>query len=171
MTIGDLATLEKQASDCGLLLRVKVRRPIGLWAFRLLVGKHLSSEKVQILGEMKAWAYYGTNGFQLDTMQVREGAPEGVGHLVWAGTMAWALEKTICKSARLLAIHDDPRQHKRLTRYFRMRGFNFVRDVGSAPSDLPLRLVWGGAGTLMVASCHEVYESSRHLWENAWKNK
>lgn len=125
---------------------------------------------MQILGEMKAWAYYGTNGLQLDTMQVRKGSPEGVGHLIWAATMAWALEETICKSARLLAIHDDSRQHKRLTRYFRMRGFEFVRDVGSAPSDLLLRVVWGGAGTLMVANCNEVYKSSRNLWEMTMNN-
>ncbi len=81
--------------------------------------------------------------------------------------MAWALEETICKNARLLAIHDDSSQHKKLVSYFKKRGFRTVRNVGSAPFDLPLRMVWGGAGALMVANCREVYEYSYLLWESS----
>jgi len=34
-------------------------------------------------------------------------------------------------------------------RYFRQLGFEPTREVGAAALDLPLRLVWGGAGLLM----------------------
>ncbi len=78
--------------------------------------------------------------------------------------MAWALESTPCKTSRLLAIHDEDQQHLRLIKYFGKRGFKVVREVGSSPLDLPLRTIWGGAGSLMVADCLEVFEYSRRLW-------
>ncbi len=160
-----LIELEEQAMKAGLLLRIQVRRPFNLWALRLVVAKKIEPRKIQILGEMKAWAYHGERGLQLDTMHVDSKASSCVGHLIWAATMAWALEVTPCKKARLLAICDAEKQHKRLVRYFLKRGFSIVRDVGSAPKDLPLRMVWGGAGTLMVAECSEVLERSFQLWE------
>jgi len=49
----------------------------------------------------------------------------------------------------LLAIRDNDQQHRRLVRYFRQLGFEPIREVGAAAMDLPLRLVWGGAGLLM----------------------
>ena len=101
-------------------------------------------------------------------MRVRKNAPAGVGHLIWASTMAFALEATPCEKARLLAINDDERQHARLVRYFFMRGFKKVRDVGSHPLDLPLRMVWGGAGTLMAADCKEVLLKSSRYWEQSY---
>ncbi len=159
-----LSDLEEQALRSSLLLRIQVRRPFNLWALRLVVADYLEPEKVRILGEMKAWAYNQTNGLQLDTMRVSASAPGGVGHLVWAATMAWALENTPCSKARLLAIRDEERQHKRLVNYFLKRGFYTVREVGSAPMDLPLRMIWGGAGELMVADCKEVFEKSYRLW-------
>ncbi len=164
MTIEGLARLEYQASEAGLLLRIQVRRPFNLWALRLVVADYLETDKIRILGEMKAWAYNGANGLQLDTMQVSPKAPAGVGHLIWAATMAWALEETPCRSARLLAIYDENNQHKVLQRYFRRRGFKTVRHVGSSPMDLPLRLVWGGAGAFMVGDCEEVLERNYRSW-------
>ena len=92
-----LIDLESQASKAGFLLRLQVRRPLKLWAMRLVVAKYISSKKVKVLGEMKGWAYAGNNGFQLDTMQVSPQAPLGTGHLIWAATMAWALEETPCR--------------------------------------------------------------------------
>ncbi len=160
-----LHTLEKQASCAGLLLRIQIRRPLNLWAFRLVVGTQLANDKVQLLGEMKGWAYQSANGLQLDTMRVLSSAPKGVGHLIWASTMAWALDQTQCKRARLLAILDEEKQHNALLRYFKKRGFESVKEVGSSPLDLPLRMVWGGAGSLMVADCFEVYDYSKKLWE------
>ncbi|HGY5540307.1 MAG: hypothetical protein AB8A49_05545 [Prochlorococcus sp.] len=160
-----LIKLEQQACDAGLLLRLKVGRPLNLWSLKLVVAQALKAERIQIWGELKAWAYGGVKGLQLDTMRVHPEAPAGVGDLIWASTMAWALESTPCKQARLLAICDERRQHHRLIRYFRQRGFLAIREVGAAPMDFPLRLVWGGAGTLMVAKCSEVLDRSGRRWQ------
>ena len=149
MTKPNLTLLEKDASNRGLLLRIQVRRPLNIWTFRLVVGEKTSKEKIQLLGEMNGWAYQNTKGLQLDTMKVAKNANPKVGDLIWAATMAWALEETPCRSARLLAIYDENNQHKILQRYFRRRGFDIVRTVGSSPMDLPLRLIWGGAGAFM----------------------
>ena len=164
MTKPNLALLEKEASDRGLLLRIQVRRPLNIWSFRLVVGQEISIDKIQLLGEMKGWAYQNTKGLQLDTLKVGENANSNVGNLIWAATMAWALDETPCQSARLLAIYDENNQHKILQRYFRRRGFNTVRTVGSSPLDLPLRLVWGGAGEFMVGDCLTVLERSYRSW-------
>ena len=164
MTKPNLTLLEKEASDRGLLLRIQVRRPLSLWSFKLVVGEITSNEKIQLLGEMKGWAYQNTKGLQLDTMKVGKNVNSDVGDLIWAATMAWALEETPCQSARLLAIYDENNQHEILQRYFRMRGFNTVRKVGSSPLDLPLRLVWGGAGAFMVGDCKKVFERSYRSW-------
>ncbi len=164
MTKPNLTVLEKEASERGLLLRIQVRRPANIWSFRLVVGKIASEEKIQLLGEMKGWAYQNIKGLQLDTMKVARNANFRVGDMLWAATMAWAIEETPCRSARLLAIYDESNQHKILQRYFRRRGFNKVRDVGSSPLDLPLRIVWGGAGAFMVGNCEEVLERSYRSW-------
>ena len=164
MTKPNLNLLEKEASDRGLLLRIQVRRPLWIWSFKLVVGKQTSNKKIQLLGEMKGWAYQDTRGLQLDTMKVGNNVNHSVGDLIWAATMAWALEETPCRSARLLAIYDENNQHKILQRYFRRRGFNLVRKVGSSPLDLPLRLVWGGAGAFMVGNCEKVFERSYRSW-------
>ena len=79
---------------------------------------------------------------------------------IWAATFAWALEATPCRSARLLAIRDNDQQHRRLMRYFRQLGFEPVRELGAAALDLPLRLIWGGAGLLMRGSVSEGLQRS-----------
>ena len=159
-----LTLLEKEASDRDLLLRIQVRRPLNIWSLRLVVGEITSKNKIQLLGEMKGWAYQNTKGLQLDTMKVGNNANSKVGDLIWAATMAWAIEETPCRSARLLAIYDENNQHQILQRYFRRLGFNTVRKVGSSPMDLPLRLVWGGAGAFMVGNCEKVFERSYRSW-------
>ena len=68
--------------------------PLGLWSLRLVVAEQLAADRLQLQGEMKAWAYGATTGLQLDTMRVRPQAPAGTGDLIWAATMAWALEST-----------------------------------------------------------------------------
>ena len=165
MTQLSLIELEKQASDAGLLLRLKEGRPLNLWSLKLVVAEALDANRIQLWGEMKAWAYGGVKGLQLDTMRVHPEAPAGVGDLIWASTMAWALEATPCKQARLLAICDAGHQHHRLIRYFRQRGFLTVRELGAAPMDFPLRLIWGGAGALMVGRCSEVLERNGRRWQ------
>ena len=44
----------------------------------------------------------------------------------------------------------------KLVRYFKIIGFEIVKEVGSSPIDLFLRLVWGGAGTLMKGDCFHI---------------
>ncbi len=161
-----LTILEKEAYERGLLLRIQVRKPFNIWSFRLVVAEKTSKDKIQLWGEMKGWAYQNTKGLQLDIMKVGKNANPKVGDLIWAATMSWALEETPCESARLLAIYDENNQHKILQRYFRRRGFNTVRNVGSSPLDLPLRLVWGGAGTFMVGNCEEVLARSYRSWSD-----
>ena len=98
-------------------------------------------------------------------------APKGVGNLIWASTMAWALENTPCKKARLLAIRDEDTQHAVLVRYFLSKGFRSIREVGASPLDLPLRIVWGGAGVLMLGECEEVLSINQRLWNLSIANK
>ena len=159
-----LDQLETQARDRGLLLRLQMGRPLGLWSLRLVVAQSTASGGVQLLGEMKGWAYAGQGGLQLDTMRVVPQAPAGVGHLIWAATRAWALETTPCRRARLLAIRDDERQHRRLVRYFRLQGFQPEREGAAALWALPLRLVWGGAGLLMSGEMATVLKRSQRCW-------
>ena len=49
-------------------------------------------------------------------------------------------------------------------RYFQQRGFSNVRRVDAAVWDLPLRLVWGGAGALMRGDVDQVLERSLRGW-------
>ena len=159
-----LEQLESEALERGLLLRLQVGRPLRLWSLRVVVAQPSDGGRLLLQGEMKGWAYGAEAGLQLDTMRVQPGAPAGVGDLVWAATMAWALETTPCRRARLLAIRDAEQQHPRLVRYFRQRGFSTVREVEAALWDLPLRMVWGGAGALMSGEVHAVLERSLRGW-------
>ena len=79
--------------------------------------------------------------------------------------MAWALEMTPCRSARLLAIRDDDRQHQRLLRYFRRLGFESIRPVEAALWDLPLRMVWGR--DVMTGDCARVQTISQRRWRQS----
>ena len=149
------------------MLRLQVGRPLGLWTLRLVVARPSGSGTLQLLGEMKGWAYAAESGLQLDTMRVLPGAPTGVGDLIWAATMAWSLAATPCRRSRLLAIRDDDRQHRRLVRYFQRRGFASDRELGAALWDLPLRLIWGGAGLLMSGEIETVLERSLSGWNQS----
>lgn len=152
----DLATLERQASARGLLLRLKVHRRLGLWTLRARVARRDPQGVWHGLGELTGWAYVAPAGLHLETLRVQAGAPPDVALILAAATVLWALEATPCRRARILAIHDGERQHRRLVRYFRRLGFRPMRVVGAALADLPLRLVWGGAGLLMEADCTEL---------------
>ena len=102
---------------------------------------------------MKGWTYLNKQGIQLDTLKIASNSPAFVSELIWATTMAWAIEKKSSNKARLLAIFDSEGYSKKLVRYFKLIGFKIVKEVGSSPVDLFLRLVWGGAGTLMTGEC------------------
>lgn len=176
-----LAVIEQQAAGRGLLLRLQVGRPLGLlWSLRIGVAQKRpsgdpaplasgrpqppqpggSSERLVLLGDLRAWALPTTDGLRIDTLQVagreQRQADVGAGALCIAACFAWALEATPCRSARFLAIRDEARQHRRLVRYFQRLGFEPERELGAAVWDLPARTIWGGAGLLMRGDCREV---------------
>ena len=152
MTIEEL---QKISESLGLTIKIQVREVIGLKFFRIVIAE-INNNYVKIWGEMKGWTLPVKNGLQLDTLRVLKNSPSVTSDLIWATTMAWALEKTFCRSARLLAIFDEEGYSKKLVRYFRKIGFKEIKEVGSSPSDLLLRLVWGGAGTLMNGDCYKI---------------
>jgi len=144
--------LEKLAGIVGLLIKIQVRETLGLCFFRIVIAEQ-KDNIIKIWAEMKGWTYLNKQGIQLDTLRILSNAPAFVSELTWATTMAWAIEKKSSKKARLLAIFDSEGYSKKLVRYFKLIGFKIVREVGSSPVDLFLRLVWGGAGTLMTGEC------------------
>ena len=148
-----LAAVEQRASAAGLLLRLQCRPLLALQPLRVVVARPRPGAAPLLLGELKGWAVPLPNGLQLDTMRVQGEATQLVGPLIWCASFAWALEATPCRRARLLAIRDNDSQHRRLVRYFRQLGFEPVRELGAAATDLPLRLVWGGSGLLMRGDC------------------
>lgn len=149
-----LQELERHAAGRGWRLRLQRSRRLGVWSLRVGVARCRPGAAPELLGELKGWALPTPAGLHLDSLRVQAQARE-VGVLIWAATFAWALEETPCRQARLLAIRDEDRQHRRLVRYFRRFGFVAGRPVGSGPLDLLLRLVWGGSGLLMTGDCQE----------------
>ena len=151
----DLRGVEALAAQRGLILRLRAPQRLGVWSLQVGVARPLGEGSAALLGELKGWALPTPAGLQLDTMRVQGQDTAAVGPLIWAATFAWALEATPCRRARLLAIRDTARQHRGLVRYFQRLGFEPLREVGGGPTDLPLRLVWGGAGLLMGGACAE----------------
>jgi hypothetical protein len=163
MSQPSLAAIEQVAAARGLLLRLQVNRPAGIWTLRVVVARRLP-ERLTLLGELKGWALPSAGGLRLDTMRVQGEGTAGVGPLIWAATFAWALEATPCRRATILAIRDNDHQHRRLVRYFKRVGFTPLRELGAGLLDLGPRLIWGGSGLLMQAHCNEgLRRSSRQL--------
>ena len=158
-----LQRLEAVATGRGLKLRLRTPRRRGVWGLRVVVARPSGDGRAELLGELKGWALASPPLLQLDTMRVQGADTAGVGALIWAATFAWALECTPCRRARLLAIRDNERQHKRLVRYFQRLGFEPVQELGSSPTDLVLRLIWGGSGLLMGGDCAEGLARSGRL--------
>ena len=155
-----LVALEGRARERGLLLRLQVRGLAGGRGLRVVLARPRAEQPPLLLGELKGWCLPLIDGLRLDTLRVQGERTEAVGPLIWAATFAWALEETPCRSARLLAIRDGERQHRRLRRYFRRLGFTQLRELGGGPLDLAPRLLWGGAGLLMQGDCNEVLRRS-----------
>ncbi|AFY27407.1 hypothetical protein [Cyanobium gracile] len=155
-----LEELERQARERGLLLRLQVKGLAGVRGLRVALARPRAEQPPLLLGELKGWCLPLADGLRLDTMRVQGERTAAVGPLIWAATFAWALEETRCRSARLLAIRDGERQHRRLVRYFRRLGFTPLRELGGGPLDLAPRLVWGGAGLLMLGDCDEGLQRS-----------
>jgi hypothetical protein len=150
-----LEAIEARAARRGLRLRLRAPRTLGIWSLQVVVARLRPGPSPLLLGEMKGWALPTAAGLRLDTLRVQGDGSHGVGALIWAATFAWALEATPCCRARLLAIRDEPEQHRRLVRYFERLGFAAERELGAGPLDLGPRLLWGGAGLLMEADCAE----------------
>jgi len=144
--------LEKLAITIGLLIKIQVRETLGLCFFRIVIAEQ-KDNIIKIWAEMKGWTYLNKQGIQLDTLIILSKAPAFVSELILATTMALSIEKKSSNKARLLAIFDSEGYSKKLVRYFKLIGFKIVKEVGSSPVDLLLRLVWGGAGTLMNGEC------------------
>ncbi len=144
--------LQNIAYSLGLVIKIQVRETLGLCFFKIVIAEQ-TNNIVKIWGEMKGWTYFSKQGIQLDTLRILSNSPPLVSELIWASTMAWAIEMKVSKKARLLAIFDSEGYSKKLVRYFKFIGFEVVKEVGSGPIDLFLRLIWGGAGTLMKGDC------------------
>ena len=144
--------LQKIAFSLGLVIKIQVRETLGLCFFKIVIAEQ-TDNIVKIWGEMKGWTYFNQESIQLDTLRILSNSPPFVSELIWASTMAWSIEMKVSKKARLLAIYDAEGYSKKLVRYFKIIGFKVVKEVGSSPIDLFLRLIWGGAGTLMKGDC------------------
>ena len=147
--------LQNIAFSLGLVIKIQVRETLGLCFFKIVIAEQ-KDNIVKIWGEMKGWTYFNQESIQLDTLRILSDSPPFVSELIWASTMAWAIEMKFSKKARLLAIYDTEGYSKKLVRYFKIIGFKVVKEVGSSPIDLFLRLIWGGAGTLMKGDCSYV---------------
>ena len=147
--------LQNIAFSLGLVLKIQVRETLGLCFFKIVIAEQ-NDNIVKIWGEMKGWTYLSKKGIQLDTLRILSKSPPFVSELIWASAMAWAIEMKASEKARLLAIYDAEGYSKKLVRYFKIIGFKVVKEVGSSPVDLFLRLIWGGAGTLMKGDCCNV---------------
>ena len=147
-----VAELQNIAFSLGLVLKIQVRESLGLCFFKIVIAEQ-KDNVVKIWGEMKGWTLLNKQGIQLDTLRILGNSPPFVSELIWATTMSWAINKKASKKVRLLAIYDNEGYSKKLVRYFKIIGFKIVKEVGSSPIDLFLRLVWGGAGTLMKGDC------------------
>ena len=147
--------LQKIAFSLGLVIKIQLRETLGLCFFKIVVAEQ-KDNVVKIWGEMKGWTFLNKQGLQLDTLRIISNSPPFVSELIWATSMAWAIEKKNSKNARLLAIYDTEVYSMKLIRYFKIIGFKIVKEVGSSPIDLSLRLVWGGAGTLMKGDCYHI---------------
>lgn len=153
-----LESIEARAAARGLLLRLRLTGPAVFRGLRVVVARPRSAQAPLLLGELKGWALPTAGGLHLDTLRVQGDDSAGVGPLIWAVTFAWALEASPCRRARLLAIRDDGRQHRRLVRYFRGLGFAPLRELGAGVLDLGPRLLWGGSGLLMEGDCADGLE-------------
>ena len=160
-----IVELEELAKSLDLTIKIQMREVFGLKFFRIVVAR-ITNNSVKIFGEIKGWTFPNKNGLQLDTLRILSNSPEYVSELIWATTMAWALEQTKCENARLLAIYDEDGYSKKLVRYFRLIGFRVTKEVGSSPSDLLLRLIWGGAGTLMKGDCKKIMSKLEKKFKN-----
>ena len=92
--------LQKIAFSLGLVIKIQVRETLGLCFFKIVVAEQ-KENIVKIWGEMKGWTFSNKRALQLDTLRIIKTSPPFVSELIWATSMAWAIEKKNSKKARL----------------------------------------------------------------------
>jgi hypothetical protein len=162
--LSDLEAMEAEAAGRGWKLRLAAPQRAGLWSLRAVVARPVAPGRAELLGDLRAWAFPRSRVLRLDTLRAQGQGSAGAAPLLLAAACAWALERTPCRQARFLAIHDDDRQHRRLVRYFRGLGFTPLRELGSAPVDWVPRLLWGGSGLLMEGDCADTLPRCLRRW-------
>ena len=111
--------LQNIAFSLGLIIKIQVRETLGLCFFKIVIAEQ-KDNIVKIWGEMKGWTYFKKQGIQLDTLRILSNSPPFVSELIWATTMAWAIEMKVSKKARLLAIYDAEGYSKNLSDTLRL---------------------------------------------------
>ena len=151
--------LEEYADQQGVVLSLTTLGP----AYRAIArAKH---NETLILGYVEGFVRPTGNLLHVDKMEVfrkivkqcRQENPhefKGGGTFLGVGLLMGYLcmlhgQENGCKEAEFLAIDDEDRQHKRLVRYYKTAGFDFIKYVGDDFKDIPDRMVWGGCGTLL----------------------
>lgn len=151
--------IESYADRQGVVLSISTLGP----AYRAIArAKH---NETLILGYVEGFVRPTGNLLHLDKMEVfrkivkqtRAENPEefkGGGTFLGVGLLLGYLcllhgRDNGCKDAEFLAIDDEDRQHKRLVRYYKLSGFEFIKYVGEDFGSIPDRMVWGGCGTLL----------------------
>ena len=117
--------LEQLANKIGLLIKIQIRETLGLCFFRIVIAEQ-NDNIIKIWAEMKGWTYLNKQGIQLDTLRILSKSPAFVSELIWATTMAWAIEKKSSNKARLLAIFDSEGYSKKLVRYFKLIAVSYT---------------------------------------------
>jgi len=145
------AQLEDFASSQGVVLSLTTLGP----GYRAVArSKHNTT---QILGYVEGFVRPGNVLLHVDKMEVFRrmvkrarlenpdefrggGTVLGVGLLIGYLCMLHG-DAQGCRTAEFLAIDDEDFQHKRLVRYYKQAGFEFVKYVGDGFADIPDRLV------------------------------
>jgi len=173
--------LEDYASSQGVVLSLTTLGP----GYRALArSKHNTT---QIMGYIEGFVRPGNTLLHVDKMEVfrkilkqaRTENPDefkgggtvlGVGLLIGYLCMLHGQEQG-CGKAEFLAIDDEDFQHRRLVRYYKQAGFEFIKYVGDDFGDIPDRLVWGGCGTLLRQDIPVLLEKWTRLMERSLEER
>lgn len=175
------AQLEDYASNQGVVLSLTTLGP----GYRAVArSKH---NKTQILGYIEGFVRPTGRLLHVDKMEVframvkraRQENPDefrGGGTVLGVGLLIGYLcmlhgDAQGCRTAEFLAIDDEDFQHKRLVRYYKQAGFDFVKYVGDDFAGIPDRLVWGGCGTLLRKDIPFLLESWTRLMQKSLEDK
>ncbi|KAL2633564.1 hypothetical protein R1flu_005043 [Riccia fluitans] len=148
--------IQEVAREQGLKVEV---RTLGPW-FQINL---MSADETVTMGSAEGFETRWTEGkiLHLESIRLTRAAPKGTsvlgpGFLVGAAAVRYGLDKN-CPKAELLAINDDDETHARLVKYYSRMGFKAMYELtADSWGDILDRVVWGGIGTRMDASCEEL---------------